>query len=96
MIGHTGNIKAGIKCCEIIDKCVSNIIDAYLDINGTVIITADHGNIENMINLKTGEIHTEHTTNPVPFVVINKNMRNIKLKRNGIRRYYSDYFKNYK
>ncbi|MCK4540356.1 2,3-bisphosphoglycerate-independent phosphoglycerate mutase [Candidatus Parcubacteria bacterium] len=84
MVGHTGNIKAGIKCCEAVDKCVSDIVEAYLKINGTVIITADHGNVEKMLNLKTGEIHTEHTVNPVPFVIINKNTRNIKLKRNGI------------
>ena len=84
MVGHTGNIKAGIKCCEAIDKCVSDIVEAYLKIDGTIIITADHGNIEKMLNLKTGEIHTEHTANPVPFTIINKNMKNIKLKRNGI------------
>jgi len=84
MVGHTGNIKAGIKCCEIIDKCVSGIVDAYLKVNGTIIITADHGNVEKMLNLKTGEIHTEHTTNPVPFVIVNKNMKNIKLRKNGI------------
>ena len=85
MIGHTGNLKAGIECCEKIDKLLARIVKAYLAVNGTVIVTADHGNVENMINLKTGEIHTEHTTNPVPFIVINKKIRNkIKLKPNGI------------
>ena len=82
MVGHTGDLNAGIKCCEGIDKCVGNIVDAYLKKSGTVIITADHGNIEKMINLKTDEIYTEHTTNLVPFVIVNNNF-NKKLKING-------------
>ncbi len=84
MIGHTGNIKAGIKCCGLVDKFVGRIVKAYLAAGGTVLITADHGNIEEMINLETGEIFTEHTTNPVPFIIINKKLRNkIKLQANG-------------
>jgi 2,3-bisphosphoglycerate-independent phosphoglycerate mutase len=85
MVGHTGNIEAGIKCCRLVDKFVSKIVKAYLAVGGTVLITADHGNIEEMINLETGEIFTEHTTNPVPFIVINKKLKNkIKLRANGI------------
>ncbi|OGF27331.1 phosphoglycerate mutase (2,3-diphosphoglycerate-independent) [Candidatus Falkowbacteria bacterium RIFOXYB2_FULL_34_18] len=84
MVGHTGNLKAGIGCCEIIDKCVRDIVEAYLKVNGTIIITADHGNIDQMINIKTGEIFTEHTSNPVPFIIINKKLKNkIKLMNNG-------------
>ncbi|MFH1522858.1 MAG: 2,3-bisphosphoglycerate-independent phosphoglycerate mutase [Patescibacteria group bacterium] len=85
MIGHTGNLKAGVICCEAIDKEVNNITKEYLKKNGTVIITADHGNIEEMINLKTGEIDTEHSKNPVPFIIINKKLkRTIKLRKNGV------------
>lgn len=81
MIGHTGNLSAAIKCCEIVDSCVARIVKAYLEINGTVIITADHGNIEQMLNMETGEIYTEHTINPVPFILINKKInKNFKLK----------------
>ncbi len=90
MVGHTGNLKAGIECCNLVDKYLGDIIKAYLSLNGTVIVTADHGNIENMINLDTGEIHTEHTTNPVPFIIVNKNItkcpkgkNNLKLRKNG-------------
>jgi len=84
MIGHTGNLKAGIECCNLIDKYLGDIVKAYLSINGTVVVTADHGNIEEMINLETGEIHTEHTTHSVPFIVVNKNLkRNLKLRKNG-------------
>jgi 2,3-bisphosphoglycerate-independent phosphoglycerate mutase len=83
MVAHTGNLEAGIKCCEIIDKCLAKITEAYLRKNGTVIITADHGNIEEMINLKTGEVDTEHSVSPVPFILINKSLRHVKLKNDG-------------
>lgn len=84
MIGHTGNLEAGIKCCAAIDGEVEKIVRKYLEKNGTIIITADHGNIEGMINLKTGEIDTEHSMNPVPFILVNKKLRNIKLRKRGI------------
>ena len=85
MVGHTGNLKAGIACCERVDYYLNKITEAYLAVDGTVVITADHGNIERMINLESGEIFTEHTTNPVPFIIVNKKMRNkTKLKKQGI------------
>lgn len=85
MIGHTGNLEAGIKCCRRVDKYLSKVIRAYLSVNGTVVITADHGNIEKMINPQTKEIHTEHTTNPVPFIIVNKKLRDrIIFRRNGV------------
>ncbi len=84
MVAHTGNLKAGIECCHEVDEYLGEIVKAYLKAGGTVIITADHGNIEEMINLKTGEIDTEHSTNQVPFIIANKSMGNkIKLKING-------------
>jgi 2,3-bisphosphoglycerate-independent phosphoglycerate mutase len=83
MVAHTGNLEAGIKCCEIIDKCVGQIVSGYLRKNGTVLITADHGNIEEMINLKTGEVDTEHSVNPVPFILVNKALKRTKLEKNG-------------
>lgn len=84
MIGHTGNLEAAIKCCELVDKYLGNIIKAYLKTNGTILVTADHGNIEQMLNIETGEVLTEHTTNPVPFILVNKKLKNIKLRSNGI------------
>jgi 2,3-bisphosphoglycerate-independent phosphoglycerate mutase len=83
MVAHTGNLEAAIKCCEILDKCVKKITDAYLAKGGTVLITADHGNIEEMINLKTGEVDTEHSTYPVPFILVNKNLRKAELISGG-------------
>jgi len=85
MVGHTGNLAAGIICCHEVDKYLGKIVKAYLKMNGTVLVTADHGNIEEMVNLKTGEIDTEHTSNPVPFVLVNKSLPGkAKLRSGGI------------
>lgn len=73
MIGHTGNLKAAITAVEIVDTAVGEIVKTVLSKNGTVVITADHGNVEEMINLKTGEIDTEHSTFPVPFIMVGDN-----------------------
>ncbi len=81
MVAHTGNLKAGIKAVEFVDKAVSMLVKDVLKINGTVVITADHGNIEEMINLKTGEIDTKHSRNPVPFIIVNNSLKGIKLKK---------------
>jgi len=70
MVGHTGNLKPAIVACEVVDECLGKIASYILAAGGTMIITADHGNAEEMINLKTGGIDTEHSTNPVPFIAI--------------------------
>ena len=85
MVAHTGNLKAGIECCEIVDQSAGKIVDAYLKVDGTVLITADHGNVEEMINLETDEIDTEHSVNPVPFVIVNKKLKSkLKLREHGV------------
>ena len=73
MVGHTGSLPAAIKAVETIDECVQKVVDAILAHDGTLIITADHGNCEQMIDYKTGEPHTAHTTNPVPLILVTKN-----------------------
>ena len=78
MVGHTGNLEATIKAIEVIDECVQKVVDAVEEKNGMIIMTADHGNAEQMIDYKTGEPHTAHTTNPVPLVLIGA--EGIKLK----------------
>ena len=70
MVGHTGNLDATIKAIETIDKCVGKVVSAINDVNGVLLITADHGNAEQMIDYKTGEPHTAHTTNPVPLILV--------------------------
>jgi 2,3-bisphosphoglycerate-independent phosphoglycerate mutase len=72
MVAHTGNMAATQKAVEVIDECVGKIVDAALSREGYVFITADHGNAEELKNLRTGDIDKEHATNPVPFIIIGK------------------------
>ncbi|OGD57306.1 phosphoglycerate mutase (2,3-diphosphoglycerate-independent) [Candidatus Berkelbacteria bacterium RBG_13_40_8] len=69
MVGHTGNIKATIRACEKVDECLGRIVKAGLEKNAVIMITADHGNAEQMLEPNTGEAYTEHTMNPVPFII---------------------------
>lgn len=78
MVGHTGNLEAAIKAIETIDDCVAKVVNAVEEKGGIIIMTADHGNAEQMIDYKTGEPHTAHTTNPVPLVLIG--VEGVKLK----------------
>ncbi|MCK4891132.1 MAG: 2,3-bisphosphoglycerate-independent phosphoglycerate mutase [Candidatus Pacebacteria bacterium] len=71
LVGHTGNFKATINAIEFVDKCLGELYQVALDSNATLIITADHGNAEEMFNTKNGEKVTEHSINPVPFIIIN-------------------------
>ncbi|MSU74912.1 MAG: 2,3-bisphosphoglycerate-independent phosphoglycerate mutase [Candidatus Magasanikbacteria bacterium] len=75
MVGHTGDRKATIAACETIDKCLGDIVGHTLAVGGVVIMTADHGNAEEVINLQTGEMDKEHSTNPVPLLVIGADFR---------------------
>lgn len=72
MVGHTGSIGAAAKACEVIDECLGKLAEYVLTYNGLMIITADHGNAEEMIDSHTGEIETEHSSNPVPFIAVGK------------------------
>ena len=82
MVGHTGSLEAAIKAVEAVDECVGRIVKVIEEKKGNLLITADHGNAEQMIDYKTGEPHTAHTTNPVPIILITDNP-NYKLKENG-------------
>jgi 2,3-bisphosphoglycerate-independent phosphoglycerate mutase len=70
MVGHTGNIGAAVKACEVVDECLGKLSDWVLAYNGLMLVTADHGNVEEMIDSVTGAIETEHSSNPVPFVAV--------------------------
>jgi 2,3-bisphosphoglycerate-independent phosphoglycerate mutase len=76
MVGHTGNIEAAIQAIETVDRCLSRLIDSVSQVGGTVLITADHGNAEYMRD-EAGNPWTAHTTNPVPFIVIEGEGRKI-------------------
>ena len=83
MVGHTGSIDAAVKALEAIDECVNRVVNAINEVNGVLLITADHGNCEQMIDYKTGEPQTAHTTNPVPLAIVgipaNKKLKEGKL-----------------
>lgn len=74
MVGHTGNIGAAVRACEVVDECIGKLANWVLAYDGALLITADHGNTEEMIDAKNGQIETEHSTNPVPFIAISKNL----------------------
>jgi 2,3-bisphosphoglycerate-independent phosphoglycerate mutase len=74
MVGHTGNIGATAKACEVVDECLGKLASWILAYGGTLLVTGDHGNAEEMIDSRTGQIETEHNDNPVPFIAISKNL----------------------
>ena len=71
MVGHTGVQEAAIKAVETVDTCVGNAVTALKEVDGQMFICADHGNCEQLIDYETGEPYTAHTTNPVPFILVN-------------------------
>ena len=71
MVGHTGDLAAAAKACEAVDKGLALVLDALESVGGVMIVTADHGNCEVMVDPITGEPHTAHTLNPVPVVLFN-------------------------
>ncbi len=76
MVGHSGDFDATVKACEFIDKQIGILYKEIVEnLGGTIFITGDHGNAESMLNKDTGEPVTAHTNNPVPFMVINKNLK---------------------
>lgn len=83
MVGHTGNLKAAITSVQTIDRLLKDIARCVLKKDGNIFITADHGNAEEMINLRTGEKNTSHTKNPVPFILI-KDKAKYTLRSDGV------------
>lgn len=84
MVAHTGNLAAGIQAMELTDGYLSQLEKAIVGVGGILVATGDHGNIEEMKNLKTGEIDTEHSANPVPFIVVGSAAGQIKLHRGSL------------
>ena len=82
MVGHTGVLEAAVKAVEAVDECVGKAVEAVKEVDGQMFICADHGNAEQLIDPKTGETFTAHTTNPVPFILVNYD-ENYKLRDGG-------------
>jgi 2,3-bisphosphoglycerate-independent phosphoglycerate mutase len=83
MVGHTGKLAKTIEACQHVDACLGWITKAIRNAGGITMITADHGNAEQMINLDTGQPHTAHTSNPVPFHLIDEASRGLQLRSGG-------------
>jgi 2,3-bisphosphoglycerate-independent phosphoglycerate mutase len=83
MVGHTGKLDKTIAACQYVDTCLGWITKSVARARGLTIITADHGNAEQMIDPKTGQPHTAHTTNPVPIHLIDEDSRGLKLREGG-------------
>jgi len=84
MVGHTGVLDAAVKAVETIDSCLERLSTAVLEQGGQVLITADHGNCELMVDSKTGEPHTAHTTNPVPIYWVTPEPTSRRLRNGGL------------
>ncbi|MBH0026668.1 2,3-bisphosphoglycerate-independent phosphoglycerate mutase [Pseudoalteromonas sp. SWN29] len=72
MVGHSGVFDAAVKACEAVDSCIGRVVDALEEFGGEALITADHGNAEQMADLKTGQAHTAHTSEPVHFIYVGR------------------------
>src|ERR1700723_3547600 len=83
MVGHSGKIEPTVKAVEVVDACLGRIESAVRGKGGAMLITADHGNAEMMVDPATGGPHTAHTTNPVPFIVVQENAKQFTLKPGG-------------
>ena len=83
MVGHTGNFPAAVRAVQTVDELLGELVPAVTDRDGFLIITADHGNVEQMINPDTGSPHTAHTTNPVPLILVDPRRRGAALRPSG-------------
>ncbi|WP_332399855.1 2,3-bisphosphoglycerate-independent phosphoglycerate mutase [Vibrio metschnikovii] len=81
MVGHTGVYEAAVKACEAVDECIGRVVEAIKEVDGQLLITADHGNAEMMINPETGGVHTAHTSLPVPLIYVGN--KSITLQEGG-------------
>lgn len=72
MVGHTGVFEAAVKACEAVDACIGRIVEALREVGGECLITADHGNAEKMMDDESGQPHTAHTSDPVPFIYVGR------------------------
>ena len=81
MVGHTGVYDAAVKACEAVDDCIGRVVEAIKEVDGQLLITADHGNAEMMINPETGGVHTAHTNLPVPLIYVGN--KPLTLKEGG-------------
>ena len=83
MVGHTGNLPAAIAAVETVDQCVGRVVETTLAAGGSLIVTADHGNCEQMIDPTSGGPHTAHTTFDVPLIIVDSQWQQVTLREGG-------------
>jgi 2,3-bisphosphoglycerate-independent phosphoglycerate mutase len=83
MVGHTGSLPAAIKACETVDGCLGDLLAALDQVGGAALITADHGNADQMWDFEANSPHTRHTLNPVEVVIYGKGLEKLKLRPAG-------------
>lgn len=83
MVGHTGVLEAAVRACEAVDTALGRVVDAALEKGWAVLVTSDHGNCEQMTDPATGQPHTAHTTNPVPFILVDETRKGALLRDDG-------------
>ncbi len=83
MVGHTGVIPAAVKAVNTVDECVKKVLDKILEMGGSALLTADHGNADKLLS-EDGSPFTAHTTNPVPVVLVSDKYKNVKLREDGV------------
>jgi len=83
MVGHTGNLEAAVRAVEAVDRCIGRVARATLDRGGVLLVTADHGNVEQMIDPVTGGVQTAHTLNDVDFILVGGGLSDVRLRPYG-------------
>ncbi len=83
MVAHTGHFHASVRAVEAVDTALGRLAATVKKVKGTLVITADHGNIEELKNVRSGEVDTEHSANPVPFIVVGPHLKKIRLQKTG-------------
>ncbi len=83
MVGHTGDINAAVEAVETVDTCLAKVVDSIRKAGGVALVTADHGNAEQMLDYATKEPHTAHTSNHVPFILVDDNRKDAVLREDG-------------
>jgi 2,3-bisphosphoglycerate-independent phosphoglycerate mutase len=84
MVGHTGRLDAAVKAVKVVDACIGRLWAAAQEAGMALLVTADHGNCEMMVDPVTGEPHTAHTLGPVPFILADPDLRGARLRQDGV------------
>ena len=84
MVGHTGNFEAAVKAVESVDNCLGSVLEAIKKSDSIALISADHGNVEQMQDTETGQAHTAHTTGPVPLIFVSNHTEGLSVSNGSL------------